>query len=87
MNTYTATVIKTGNSIALRVPKQYAQDAKLVPGEKVLLNLPSKQKQQDYNKIKRLISALQKVPAFHTISDPVTWQREIRQDRALPNRK
>ena len=87
MNTYTATVIKTGNSIALRVPKQYVLDAKLVHGEKVLLNLPSKQKKQDHNKIKRLIGMLQELPAYNTISNPVAWQREIRQDRPLPDRK
>lgn len=87
MSTYTATVIKTGNSVALRVPKQYVLDAKLVPGEKVNLNLPTKQKQQDHGKIKRLITALQKLPAYSTIEDPLKWQREIRQDRPLPERK
>jgi len=87
MNTYKTSVIKTGNSVALRIPKQYVLDANLVPGEKVLLNLPSKQKQQDHIKIKQLIGMLQKLPAYPTISNPTSWQRGIRQDRPLPDRK
>ena len=83
MNSYIATVIKTGNSTALRVPKQYAVLAKLVPGEKVHLKLPSKQKQQDYHKIKQIIENLQKIHAYKTIKNPVLWQREIRKDRAV----
>ena len=87
MNSYTATVIQTGNSIALRVPKQYSVDAKLSPGQKVKLRLPTKQKQQDHEKIKRIIKNLQEIPAYVSISDPITWQKEIRQERALPGRK
>lgn len=83
MNTYTATVIKTGNSLALRVPKQYSLDAKLIPGEKVSLKLPTKVKQQNHSKIKRLIGKLQELESFKTIADPVGWQREIRKDRPL----
>jgi antitoxin component of MazEF toxin-antitoxin module len=87
MNTYTATVIKTGNSVALRVPKRYAQDAQLVPGEKVNLPLPTKQRQQDRAKIVRLIGKLQEMKAYGNIKDPVAWQREMRQDRNLPGRE
>jgi antitoxin component of MazEF toxin-antitoxin module len=87
MNTYTATVIKTGNSVALRVPKQYAQDAKLTPGDKVRLPLPTKHKPQDHAKIKRLISKLQEMHAYQSIVDPVAWQQENRQDRSLPGRQ
>jgi len=83
MSTYTATVIKTGNSVALRVPKQYAQDAQLTPGEKVRLSLPTKLKQQDHTKIKNLIEKLQKIRAYASIKDPAKWQHEIRQDRPL----
>ncbi len=83
MNTYTATVIKTGNSVALRVPKQYAQDAQLTPGEKVRLSLPTKLKQQDHVKIKQLINKLQEIKAYSNIKDIPTWQREIRKDRPL----
>jgi antitoxin component of MazEF toxin-antitoxin module len=87
MNTYTATVIKTGNSVALRVPKQYADAAKLVPGDKVNLQLPSKQKKQDRAKITRIVEKLQELHAYSSIENPVAWQREIRQDRPLPDRK
>lgn len=87
MSNYIVTVIKTGNSVALRVPKQYAVDAGLVPGEKVRLGLPSKQKTQDHAKIKQIISKLQKLRAYASISDPVAWQRGIRRERALPGRK
>ena len=86
MDRYIATVIRTGNSIALRVPKQYVLDAKLVPGEKVSLGLPTKQKPQDPTKIARLIAKLQQLHAFGAISDPTAWQREIRRDRPLPGR-
>jgi antitoxin component of MazEF toxin-antitoxin module len=87
MSSYTATVIQTGNSIALRVPKQYAVDAKLSPGQKVTLRLPTKQKQQDHAKIKRLIKNLQQITAYASVADPVAWQQELRQDRPLPGRK
>jgi antitoxin component of MazEF toxin-antitoxin module len=87
MNTYTATVIKTGNSVALRVPKQYADAAKLVPGDKVNLQLPSKQKDQDRDKIKRIVEKLQELRAYGSIENPVVWQREVRQDRPLPGRQ
>ncbi len=86
MNIYTATVIKTGNSVALRVPKQYADAAKLTPGDKVSLSLPVKQKEQDHAKIKRLIAKLQTLNAYDTIANPVSWQKDIRQDRSLPGR-
>lgn len=87
MNIYTATVIKTGNSVALRVPKQYADAAKLVPGDKVNLQLPSKQKEQDRAKIKRIVEKLQELHAYSSIENPSAWQREIRQDRPLPGRQ
>lgn len=87
MNNYTATVIKTGNSLALRIPKEYAQEANLIPGEKVTLPLPTKQKQQNRAKIKHLIKKLQEVHAYSTITNPVAWQQEIRSDRKLPGRE
>ena len=55
MSIYTATVIKTGNSLALRIPKEYAQAAKLIPGEKVTLPLPTKQKKQNRVKLSNLL--------------------------------
>jgi len=87
MGSYTATVIKTGNSLALRIPKEYAQEAHLVPGEKVTLPLPTKQKQQNRAKIKQLINKLQELHAYAAIADPVAWQREMRADRILPGRE
>lgn len=52
---YIATVIRTGNSFALRVPKQYVEDAKLAPGEKVQLGLPTKQRAHDHQKTARIV--------------------------------
>lgn len=72
--------------LALRVPKQYADDAKLTPGDKVSLNLPVKQKEQDRAKIKRLIAKLQALDAYGSIANPVSWQKDMRQDRSLPGR-
>jgi antitoxin component of MazEF toxin-antitoxin module len=86
MNTYKATVIKTGNSMALRVPKEYATEAQLTPGDKVLLPLPSKQKKQDRAKIARIVAKLKELNAYSEIKDPVAWQRELREDRKLPGR-
>lgn len=86
MNKYIATVIKTGNSIALRVPKSYAQEAQLIPGEKVLLPLPARQKQQNRKKIEQLIDKLQKLHTYSDITDPVAWQKKLRKDRPLPGR-
>jgi antitoxin component of MazEF toxin-antitoxin module len=87
MNRYTATVIKTGNSLALRIPKQYADDAKLVPGDKVTLPLVTKQRVQDTAKLKEIMRELQAMNAFSSIKDPVAWQREMRSlDRPLPGR-
>lgn len=87
MSKYTATVIKTGNSLALRIPKEYAQEANLVPGEKVNLQLPTKQKLQNRARIKELINKLQKIHAYSAITDPVAWQQEMRIDRNLPSRE
>ncbi len=86
MNRYTATVIKTGNSVALRVPKQYATEAHLVIGEKVELGLPAKLKHQDFSRIEQLVAKLRALGAYPDITDPVAWQREIRSDRSLPGR-
>ncbi|HSW97968.1 MAG TPA: hypothetical protein VLF89_09145 [Candidatus Saccharimonadales bacterium] len=87
MSNYTATVIKTGNSLALRIPKEYAQEANLIPGEKVTLPLPTKQKVQNRAKIKQLVNKLQEIHAYETITDPVAWQQEMRSDRKLPGRE
>ncbi len=88
MNKYTSTVIKTGNSYALRVPKQYITDAGLELGQKIQITNPiNTPKPQDRAAIQRAIRNLQQVTAFADIKDPVAWQREIRQDRPLPGRE
>jgi antitoxin component of MazEF toxin-antitoxin module len=86
MSNYTATVIKTGNSYALRVPKAYIENAKLNLGDKADLALPQKHTPQDKAKIQALWKELQALKPFRGISDPVAWQREIRKDRPLPGR-
>lgn len=87
--TYTATVTKTGNSIALRVPKAYATAMGLVVGQKVelpaVLAVPTTKK-QDRQKVQEAIEALQDMKAFSSIKDPVAWQREMRKDRKQPFR-
>lgn len=87
MNKYTATIIKTGNSYALRVPKSYIENAKLELGQKVQIASPLlSHKNYDSDAVKKAIKNLQSVSAFSTIEDPVAWQREIRKDRSLPGR-
>ena len=87
MNKYTATVIKTGNSYALRVPKKYVEDFELVLGQKIQVSEPLPTTySQDRKSIQRAIRNLQKIHAYSDIKDPVAWQREIRKDRPLPGR-
>lgn len=86
MNKYTSTVIKTGNSYALRVPKKYVEDGKLKLGQKADILLPVARPKQDRAKIQRLWKELQALKPFQSIDDPVAWQREIREDRPLPGR-
>lgn len=90
MSTYTTTVIKTGNSYALRVPKQYIEDAQLKAGDKTAINLPVKSSLHDPRKLQETLAKLQTVSrggqGLANIPDPVAWQRELRQDRTLPGR-
>lgn len=86
MNKYITTVIKTGNSYALRVPKKYVEDAKLELGQKATIQLPIAQPKQNREKIQQAFRQLQEIGAYKTIDDPVAWQREIRKDRPLPGR-
>jgi antitoxin component of MazEF toxin-antitoxin module len=86
MSTYTTTVIKTGNSYALRVPKAYIENANLSLGDKADIPLPATKEQYNPVAIKKAIRELQRVGAFKDIKDPVAWQREIRKDRPLPFR-
>ena len=90
MSKYIATVIKTGNSYALRVPKAYVEDAHLGLGDKATIGLPVSTKPQDRAKIQKLLEQLQNIESsggLKSIVDPVAWQREIRRDRALPGRE
>lgn len=86
MSKYTTTVIKTGNSYALRVPRAYINDAQLKLGDKAEIPLPQKPKKQDHAKIQMLFRELQALKPFKDIKDPVAWQRAIRKDRSLPGR-
>jgi antitoxin component of MazEF toxin-antitoxin module len=87
MGNYTATVIKMGNSYALRVPKAYVEQAKLKLGQKIQIDLPLVVPvRQNRKAVQQAIKNLQQIGAFRTIKDPVAWQREIRQDRPLPGR-
>ena len=86
MNKYTATVIKTGNSYALRVPKKYVEDAHLESGQKAVITLPIPEPKQNRARIQEIIRKLQETNVYKDIKDPATWQREIRKDRPLPGR-
>lgn len=87
MNKYTATVIKTGNSYALRVPKKYIEDAELTLGQKVQVSNPLVAlKSHDRSAVQQAIRNLQQINAYPKIKDPAAWQREIREDRQLPGR-
>lgn len=86
MNKYTVTVIKTGNSYALRVPKKYVEDAHLTLGQKTNINLPTPKLSQDRDKIQSIIRQLQETDIYKDIKDPVSWQRKIRKERPLPGR-
>lgn len=87
MSNYSVTVIKTGNSYALRVPKSYVDNAKLELGQKIQIGEPiAIPKNYSPNKLKKAVRNLQEIGAFQMIKDPASWQREIRKDRPLPNR-
>ena len=86
MNKYTATVIKTGNSYALRVPKKYIEDAQLKSGQKTVIALPIPEPKQNRGRIQEVLRQLHEIGAYEDIKDPVAWQREIRKDRPLPER-
>ena len=86
MNNYNVTVIKTGNSYALRVPKQYVEDAHLQLGQKTSISLPIPEHKQDRKKIQETLQRLQETGVYKDVKDPVAWQREIRKDRSLPGR-
>jgi antitoxin component of MazEF toxin-antitoxin module len=87
MNRYTVTVIKTGNSYALRVPKKYIEDAELTLGQKIQVSDPLVAlKPHNRGAIQQAIRNLQQLNAYSEIKDPAAWQREIREDRHVPGR-
>lgn len=86
MSSYISTVIKTGNSYALRVPKKYVEDARLELGQKATIQLPIPQPKQNRKRVQQLLKELQAISAYSSIKDPVAWQRTIRKDRPLPGR-
>jgi antitoxin component of MazEF toxin-antitoxin module len=87
MSNYEATVIKTGNSYALRVPKRYADENNLHKGQKVQIaspvQIPSKSDKKEFFDA---LEKVKKLKPYRDIKDPVAWQREIRKDRPLPGR-
>ncbi len=87
MSNYIATVVKTGNSYALRVPKQYIEAARLKLGQKATIGLPLPDKKQDRNKVQDIIRQLQQTEIYKDIKDPAAWQRAVRKDRPLPGRR
>ena len=90
MRDHKAKVIKAGNSYALRISKQVAEDAQLQVGEVISLPILSKKKGYNANAFWKAASNLandkEKTPALNSIEDVIKWQREVRQDRALPGR-
>jgi hypothetical protein len=86
MSSYIATVIKTGNSYALRVPKNYVENSNIKLGQKVKITPPLLNNEYDVKRVKLAIRKLQEDGAYGGIDNPVAWQRQIRKDRALPGR-
>lgn len=80
MSNYTATVIKTGNSLALRIPKEYALEAHLILGEKVTLSLPTIQKLQNCAKIKQHINKLREL---HTEKVQILWSGNRKREKIV----
>ncbi len=87
MSKYIATVIKTGNSYALRVPKEYVNVKQLKLGQKVkLANEPTLHQGYNHDAFWQAMRELQALKPFKSIKDPSAWQSEIREDRSLPGR-
>lgn len=81
MSNYTATVIKSGNSYALRVPKEYIDAKKLKLGQKVgLPNNPALRKGNVAQAMQKLQELADKRGSMKSISDPVAWQIAMRDE-------
>lgn len=87
MSTYIATVFKSGNSYALRVPKKYIEEGNLELGQKAIIQLPIIEPKQNRKRIQEILRQLQEIGAYKDLSNPSNWQREIRTDRSLPGRE
>lgn len=70
-----AIVTKTGNSYALRVPKQYIDDHNLKLGDTVEIAEPLTRQQQA---LTALVRHGQKQGPLKNLADPVAWQRQLR---------
>ena len=86
MSKYNATIIKTGNSYALRVPISYIKQNNLKLGQKTFISPPIKTVVQNRKAIELAFKQLNDVDAFGSISDPGKWQQSIREDRPMPER-
>lgn len=79
MSDYTGTVIKSGNSFALRVRKEVVDAEHLKLGDKVVIGNLTKPKQQNREKIRHLFKQLQALPAgsgsLKSIKNPVACNR------------
>ena len=65
------TIIKIGNSYAIRVSKQYITDNHLKLGDRVALNDPRRQQQKA---IAALLTHAKKAGPVKGMPDPVAWQ-------------
>lgn len=76
----TATVIKTGNSYALRVPKSYAERNNLRPGAKVILRDPQVLggTLADLQASIKLSHKDGVIVVWDKITNPSEWQRDER---------
>jgi hypothetical protein len=84
MSSYSATVIQTGGSFGLRLPKKYIDEHKLRLGEKVIIGSPQTATRSNAKRIIALFQSLNTIHAFQSIPDPIAWQRQQRRDRKLP---
>lgn len=71
-----AIVTKTGNSYALRVPKQYIDDNHLKLGDIVDIEEPLLEQKRA---LSSLVARGKRLGRIRAISDPAAWQREQRQ--------
>jgi len=80
MKTTSATVIKTGNSYALRVPKSYAERNRLRAGAKVILPDPQSSggTLEDLQASLKLSANKVRVRAWDKIDNPSEWQQAER---------